>query len=152
VEPEIALPIPAIIPDDYVPDVHQRLMFYKRFAMAGTPDELQDLRGELVDRFGEAPDEVDNLSEQMLLKVEMRDLRLRALESGAGRLVVTLGPDALLDGAKLMNLVQRSKGLYRLTPEMKLIARVPESVKGREFVTEAKKVLRDISGCARLES
>ena len=45
----------------------------------------------------------------MLLKQQMRELRLRALESGAGRLVVTLGQDALLDGAKLAALVQRAR-------------------------------------------
>ena len=59
----------------------------------------------------------------MLLKIDMRELRLRALEAGAGRLVVTLGADALLDGAKLAALVQRSKGVYRLTPDMKLVAK-----------------------------
>ena len=53
----------------------------------------------------------------------MRELRLRALEAAPGRLVVTLGQDALLDGAKLAALVQRSKGVYRLTPDLKLVAR-----------------------------
>ncbi|MFZ5469010.1 MAG: transcription-repair coupling factor [Myxococcota bacterium] len=143
VEPEVTLPLPAFIPDDYVPDVHQRLMLYKRFSVAATPDELTDLRSELVDRFGEAPDEVDNLSELMALKIDMRDLRLRALEAGPGRLVVTLGPDAALDPLKLAALVQRSKGVYRLTPEMKLLAKVPE---GQNLVAEAKKVLRELAG------
>jgi transcription-repair coupling factor (superfamily II helicase) len=148
IEPEINLQLAALIPDDYVPDVHQRLVFYKRFSQASHPDEVTDLRSELVDRYGEAPDEVDNLSEQTLLKIDMRDLRLRALESGPGRLVVTLGADALLDGQKVAMLVQRSKGLYRLTPDMKLIAKVPEGTKGQALVVEAKKVLRDLHTCA----
>jgi transcription-repair coupling factor (superfamily II helicase) len=148
IEPEITLPLPALIPDDYVPDVHQRLVFYKRFSQASHPDEVTDLRAELVDRYGEAPDEVDNLSELTLLKIDMRDLRLRALESGAGRLVVTLGADALLDGPRVAMLVQRSKGLYRLTPDMKLIAKVPEGTKGHALVVEAKKVFRDLNTCA----
>ncbi|HEX4620675.1 MAG TPA: transcription-repair coupling factor, partial [Myxococcaceae bacterium] len=93
VEPEVTLPVAALIPDDYVPDVHQRLVFYKRFAMAQSPEELTDLRGELVDRFGELPDEVDHLSEVMLLKMDLRALRARSLDSGPGRLVVTLGGD-----------------------------------------------------------
>lgn len=148
IEPEITLPLAALIPDDYVPDVHQRLVFYKRFAQSSHPDEVTDLRAELVDRYGEAPDEVDNLSEITLLKIDMRDLRLRALESGAGRLVVTLGADALLDGPKVAMLVQRSKGVYRLTPDMKLIAKIPEGTKGQALVVEAKKVLRDLHTCA----
>ncbi len=149
IEPELNLPLPALIPDDYVPDVHQRLVFYKRFSQASHPDEVTDLRAELVDRYGESPDEVDNLSELTLLKIDMRDLRLRALEAGAARLVVTLGADALLDGARIAALVQRSKGLYRLTPDMKLIAKVPEGTQGHALVLEAKKVLRDLNTCAQ---
>lgn len=148
IEPDINLSLASLIPDDYVPDVHQRLVFYKRFSQASHPDEVTDLRAELVDRYGEAPDEVDNLSEQTLLKIDMRDIRLRALESGPGRLVVTLGADALLDGHKLAALVQRSKGLYRLTPDLRLIAKVPEGLKGPALVVEAKKVLRDLHTCA----
>ena len=148
IEPEVLLPMPALIPDDYVSDVHQRLVFYKRFSQASHPDEVQDLRSELVDRFGEAPDEVDNLSEQTLLKIDMRDLRLRALEGGPGRLVVTLGADALLDGMKVATLVQRSKGLYRLTPDMKLVLKLGPEVKGQDLIAEARKVLRDLGTCA----
>ena len=148
IEPEITLPLPALIPDDYLSDVHQRLLFYKRFSQASHPDEVTDLRAELVDRFGEAPDEVDNLSELTLLKVDMRELQLRALEGGPGRLVVTLGADALLDPVKVATLVQRSKGLYRLTPDMKLVVKLESHVKGNELIAEAKKVLRDLNRCA----
>jgi transcription-repair coupling factor (superfamily II helicase) len=148
IEPEITLPLPALIPDDYLSDVHQRLLFYKRFSQASHPDEVTDLRSELVDRFGEAPDEVDNLSELTLLKVDMRELQLRALEGGPGRLVVTLGADALLDPVKVATLVQRSKGLYRLTPDMKLVVKLEAHVKGHELIAEAKKVLRDLNHCA----
>jgi transcription-repair coupling factor (superfamily II helicase) len=149
IEPEVTLPIAALIPDDYVPDVHQRLVFYKRFSQAGTPDEVQDLRSELVDRFGEAPDEVDNLCEQALVKIDMRELRVRGLEGGPGRLSVILGGDALLDGAKLLALVQRSKGYYRLTPDMKLLVKLGAEVKGPALIAEAKKVMRDLFTCAQ---
>ncbi|QDE66453.1 transcription-repair coupling factor [Myxococcus xanthus] len=148
IEPDVTLPMPALIPDDYVSDVHQRLVFYKRFSQASHPDEVTDLRAELVDRYGEAPDEVDHLSELTLLKIDMRDLRLRGLEVGTTRLVVTLGADALLDGPKVAGLVQRSKGVYRLTPDMKLIARAPQGASGHDLIAEAKKVLRDLSHCA----
>ncbi|XXF79093.1 transcription-repair coupling factor [Myxococcaceae bacterium GXIMD 01537] len=148
IEPDVNLPLPALIPDDYVNDVHQRLVFYKRFSQASGPDEVTDLRAELVDRFGEAPDEVDNLSEVTLLKISMRELRLRTLEAGSGRLVVTLGADALLDGAQVAQLVSRSKGLYRLTPDMKLVVKLAEGTKGRDVIAEARKVLRDLDGCA----
>jgi transcription-repair coupling factor (superfamily II helicase) len=149
IDPEVSLPLPTLIPDDYVPDVHQRLMFYKRFSLASREDELQDLRAELVDRYGEAPDEVDNLSELMGLKIEMRHLCLRALDTGPGRLVLTLGQDARLDSGKVISLVERSRGVYRLTPDLKLVVKIPEQTRGAGYVAEAKKVLRDLAACAR---
>jgi transcription-repair coupling factor (superfamily II helicase) len=148
VEPDVNLPVAAFLPEAYVPDVHQRLVLYKRFSTASSPDELADLRAELIDRFGDAPDEVDALQEVMQLKIDLRRLQLRQLDGGPGRLVATLGGDARLEPGKVAALVQRSKGLYRLTPDMKLVARLDASVKGLEFIPAARKVVRDLLGCA----
>ncbi len=138
VDPDVQLPL----------DVHQRLMFYKRFSQVANPDELADLRAELADRYGELPDEVDHLSELMLLKAEMRELQLRAIEAGPGRLVISLGQDPRLEPAKLATLLQRSKGIYRLTPDMRLVAKVPEGLKGLNLLNEAKKIMRDLGKAA----
>jgi transcription-repair coupling factor (superfamily II helicase) len=97
IDPDVALPVPAFIPDPYMPDVHQRLYFYKRYAQAGTDEELEEIRAEIVDRCGDPPDEVDALGEVMKVKVRLRALRIRALESGPGRMVLTLGEGAALD-------------------------------------------------------
>ncbi len=147
-DPDVTLPLPAYIPDDYVPDIQLRLNLYKRFSQIQNDDELSDLRGEILDRFGDIPLEVDNLSEVMALKADMRKLRLRTLESGPGRVVFWLGNEAELDPKKLTGLVQRSKGAYRLTPEMKLVAAVDPKVKEPQHVIAAcKRVLRDLLGC-----
>ena len=144
IEPDVNLPVAAYLPEDYVPDVHQRLVLYKRLSSASTPEDLEDLRAELIDRYGDAPNELDALCELMSLKMTMRGMRLRQLDGAPGRLVVTLGPDALLDGAKLARLVQKSKGALRLTPDMKLVARLGPEVRGHGFVDQARKVLRDL--------
>jgi len=150
VDPDVNLPVPAYIPDDYVPDIHLRLVFYKRFSQVQNDDELSDLRGEMVDRFGELPLEVDNLSEVMMLKADMRKLRLRALESGPGRVVVSLGQDADLDPDKMLGLVQRSRGGYRLTPDMKLVAAIDPKIKEpQDLVAACKRVLRDLFACQK---
>jgi len=148
VEPDVNLPLPAFLPESYVPDVHTRLVLYKRFTSCQSPDDLADLRAELIDRFGDAPEEVDHLQEVMLLKQDLRRLQLRQLEGGPSRLVLTLGPDALLDAAKTAALVQRSKGLYRLTPDMKLVARLEPATRGTEYLAAARRVLRDLGTCA----
>ena len=148
VEPDVNLPLPAYLPELYVPDVHQRLVLYKRFSQAAAPDELADLRAELIDRFGDTPPEVDALQEVMLLKMDLRELQLRQLDGGPGRLVVTLGADAHIDGSRLARLVGKAKGLYRLTPDMKLVVKLDASVKGMELLPPARRVLRDLLGCA----
>ncbi len=148
VEPDVNLPLPAFLPESYVPDVHQRLVLYKRYSQAMSSEELVDLRSELIDRFGDAPSEVDALQEVMLLKIDLRRLALRQMDGGPGRLVITLGTDARLDPTKIAALVQKSKGLYRLTPDMKLVAKLDPSVKGGEFIPAARKVVRDLLACA----
>jgi transcription-repair coupling factor (superfamily II helicase) len=107
-----------------MPDVHQRLYFYKRYAQASTDEELEEIRAEIVDRCGDPPDEVDFLGDVMKVKVRLRALRIRALEAGPGRLVLTLGESAALDPFKLAKQVQASNGAWRLTPDMKLTARL----------------------------
>ena len=132
-DPDVQLPLAAFIPDEYVPDVHQRLYFYKRLAQAASDEELEDARAEMVDRHGEPPEEVDALCQLMQLKVRLRALRVRGLEAGPGRVVLSLGPEAALDPLRLARHVQASGGALRLTPEMKLVARVPEAAPGTGF-------------------
>jgi transcription-repair coupling factor (superfamily II helicase) len=144
-EPDVELPIPALIPEDYVPDVQQRLFFYKRLASATTEEALYDVKGELRDQCGEPPPEVDALVEVMSLKNELRALQMRGLKSGPGRLVVQLGPDAALDPVKLAQLVAQGKGRYRLTPGMELVATVAEK---SPVLEEARSLLRTLRGCA----
>jgi transcription-repair coupling factor (superfamily II helicase) len=148
IDPDVILPVPAYIPDDYVPDIQLRLNLYKRFSQVQGDDELSDLRGEMQDRFGDIPLEVDNLSEVMAIKADMRRLRLRTLESGPGRIVFSLGHEAELDPQKLTGLVQRSKGAYRLTPEMKLVATSgPKTKEPQDVLGACKRVLRDLLKC-----
>ena len=122
IDPDVQLPVPAIIPDGYMPDVHQRLFFYKRLAQAATDEELDEVRAEIIDRCGDPPEELDALCEVMAVKVRLRALAIRALEAGPGRLVFTLGETAALDPFLLAKHVQGSAGALRLTPDMKLVA------------------------------
>src|SRR5258708_24824575 len=147
-EPDVELPIPALIPEDCVPEVQQRVFFYKRLASATTEEALYEVKGELRDQCGEPPPEVDALVEVMSLKNELRALRMRGLKSGPGRLVVQLGPDAALEAAKLAQLVAKGKGKYRLTPGMELVASTGES----NVLESARSLLRDLRNCSTPEA
>ncbi|HSB19987.1 MAG TPA: transcription-repair coupling factor [Anaeromyxobacteraceae bacterium] len=173
IDPDVQLPLPAWIPDAYVPDVHQRLWFYKRFAQASGEEELDEIRAEILDRYGDAPPELDALCALMALKVGLRALAIRALEAGPGRLVFTLGEGAALDAAALARWVERSGGALRLTPDMKLVVhlgeggrpappgRAPrprpgpppspaqEAAAGMELLAAARAVLADLAARAR---
>jgi len=129
IDPDVQLPLPAYLPDSYVPDVHQRLWFYKRLAQAGSDEELDEVRAELLDRYGDAPLELDALTALMAVKVRLRALSIRALEAGPGRLVLTLGESAALDSFALAKWVQQSRGAVRLTPDMKLVVHLGEGGK-----------------------
>jgi transcription-repair coupling factor (superfamily II helicase) len=144
-EPDVELPVPALIPEDYVPEVQQRLFFYKRLASAASEEALYDVKGELRDQCGEPPAEVDALVEVMSLKNDLRALRMRGLKHGPGRLVVQLGPDAALDPVRLAQLVAKGKGRYRLTPGMELVAAVDEKA---AILESARTLLQDLRKCA----
>jgi transcription-repair coupling factor (superfamily II helicase) len=152
IEPDVTLSVPAYIPEDYIPEVPQRLMFYKRLAQAGTDDELYDIIQEMQDRYGEVPKETENLRELMALKTQMRKLKLRAMESGPGRLVVTLGADAALDPVRMAQLVARSKEGLKLTPDMKLIYPLPAPAPGVEvdLLASAHKMMNALEGIRAL--
>jgi len=168
IDPDVQLPVPAFIPDAWMPDVHQRLFFYKRFAQASGDEELEEIRADLIDRYGELPPEVESLAALMQLKARLRALRIRGLEAGPGRLVFALGPDAVLDPFLLAKHVQGSKGTLRLTPDMKLVSLVSgpgperrehgrrtgppaspaaEAAAGEELLAAAREVLRGLSAC-----
>ncbi len=152
IEPDVELPLPALIPEDYVPDVQQRLFFYKKLASATTEDELYDVKGEIRDTCGEPPAEVDALVEVMGLKNELRALRLRGLKSGPQRLVVSLGPDAALDPVKVAQLVAKGKGRYRLTPGMELVqslvAAEGRALQPGEVLEAARQLVHELRRCA----
>ena len=111
---EIDLRIPALIPADYLPDVHTRLIMYKRIASARSGEELQSLQEEMIDRFGLLPPPLKNLFAITGLKQRAAPLGIRKIDLGehGGRL--HFFPDANVDVARLVTLVEKHPGVYRL--------------------------------------
>src|SRR5690606_35763634 len=123
VDPEIKLPVAAFLPETYLPDVHQRLLFYKKLSQANSEEEIEEVREELIDRAGHPPPEVDALANLMAIKARLRNLGLRGLEAGPHRLALVLGREGSLDPVRLAALVAREQDRLRLTPDLKLVAR-----------------------------
>ncbi len=118
--PEIDLQSPALIPDDYLPDVHSRLILYKRIASAGDLGELRELQVEMIDRFGLLPIPVKTLFRVTGLKLQALPVGVKKIEAGAkgGRLI--FGPEPKVDAAKLVALIQRQSRIYQLDGRDKL--------------------------------
>ena len=111
---EIDVREPALIPEDYVPDVHTRLIMYKRIASAQNEVELEDLLVETIDRFGLMPPAARLLFDVTRLKLQARPLGVRKIEAGAtgGRILFHPEPD--VDPGSVIRLVQNEPERFRL--------------------------------------
>jgi len=112
--PEIDLLLPALIPDEYIPDVHMRLVLYKRIAGAASPQDLRELQIEMIDRFGLLPDPVKNLFRIAELKLAAEPLGIRKIELGRkeGRIVFGENPD--IDTQSIIDLIQGDPQNFRM--------------------------------------
>jgi len=117
---EIELHMPALIPDDYLPDVHTRLTLYKRIAGARDDAALGDMQVEMIDRFGLLPQATKNLFAIAALKLRAAALGIRKLDLGAagGRIVFREKPD--VDPATIIRLIQARPRIYKLDGPDKL--------------------------------
>jgi transcription-repair coupling factor (superfamily II helicase) len=111
---EIDLGIPALLPSDYLPDVHSRLVMYKRIASAPDREGLRELQVEMIDRFGLLPDPTRNLLAIAELKLRVGPLGIRKIEAGplGGRIL--FGPDPKVDPARLVRLIQQRPKEFKL--------------------------------------
>lgn len=117
---DVELHLPALIPDDYLPDVHTRLMLYKRIATCADDAALREMQVEMIDRFGLLPDPVKHLFAVTTLKLRATTLGIRKLEFGerGGRVVFQAKPN--FDALHLIQLVQKQPKIYRFDGQDKL--------------------------------
>jgi len=143
--PEIDLQSPALIPDDYLPDVHSRLILYKRIASARDDGELRELQVEMIDRFGLLPEPVKNLFRVTGLKLRATPVGIKKIEAGpkGGRIV--FGPEPKVDPAKLVRLIQHHHQVYKLDGKDKLrfVKELPDA---ETRVAEVEGLLERIAG------
>jgi transcription-repair coupling factor (superfamily II helicase) len=111
---EINLRIPALIPDDYLPDVHNRLMLYKRIASVDTKEALKELQVEMIDRFGLLPEPTKNLIRQTELRLKAKALGINKIDAGKEWARLEFGSSTPVDPLVLVKKVQSNPGAYRL--------------------------------------
>jgi transcription-repair coupling factor (superfamily II helicase) len=125
-EPEIKVPFPAFLSEDYIPDVHQRLSLYRRLSAAEDESALDRLESELGDRFGRLPEAAANLFWLIRIKQWLKSMGIDSLSAGRERVsLLAGGTGSRLDPARAIALVASRPQEFQLTPDSKFVAKIP---------------------------
>ncbi len=136
IEPDIKLPVAAVLPEAYVPDPIRRIEYYQRMSSAQSDEEIFDLVAEIESRYGEAAGEVHALAEVMVIRRRLRMLGVLALsgaivkstteaEQSCIRMGLSFVADAPVDRLKLTSLLENRGDKYRLLPSGRLMLTIP---------------------------
>ncbi len=116
---EINLNLPALLPDSYCGDIHERLVLYKRLANCDSGEELDDLKEELIDRFGLLPEAGETLLAVHRLRLDTKRYGIARLDVGPEAASIQFVPNPPVDPMKLIQLIQ-SKREYKLAGQDRL--------------------------------
>ncbi len=117
---DVDLKLPALLPDDYIPDVNHRLSMYKRIASANNLNQVDDLKIELIDRFGLLPEPTKNLFSIHLLKLRAGKLGINKIDANAKGGFFDFSQDTRIDPMFLIGLLQSAPNIYKMDGPSKL--------------------------------
>ena len=140
---EINLHVPALLPDEYCNDIHERLVLYKRMANCTSEDQLDDMQIELTDRFGLLPDPVRALMDCHRLRIIARPIGVTRVDAAADCIQIQFAPNPQVDAAKIVALIQRSREYQLSGPDrLKIQVTIPGI---RERVKRIKSLFAELS-------
>ena len=140
IDPEVRLGLSAFLPEKYLPDPNQRLVFYKQLAAAEAVEELYDLADELRDRYGELPEPAALLIEVMKLRVLMKRLKVEQAEYDGRQLLFAFHAGTPVPPEKILKLMD-DPAKYRFSPDYRLSVRTGK-LAATEALAAAKKELQ----------
>ncbi|AXN30024.1 transcription-repair coupling factor [Vibrio coralliilyticus] len=122
---EVEMRLPALLPDDYIPDINTRLSMYKQIASVSDKAELDDLKIELIDRFGLLPDATKNLLSVSEMKLEAGSLKVKKIEAHDKGGFIEFYPDADINPMYLVKLLQSQPQKFAMEGPTKFKFTVP---------------------------
>jgi transcription-repair coupling factor (superfamily II helicase) len=146
IDPEIRLPVAAKLPEDYVPDVSQRLVLYKRLASAPDQADADRIRDELLDRFGPLPEPAANLLGVIRLKIAARRLGVAAVDIARDELVLTAAESTKIDPKRLVTLLTHPTLGIRVAPNHKIYAPLLGEKEPQQLFEAAHQLLAQLGG------
>lgn len=111
---EINLHSSALIPEEYLHDVHQRLLFYKRISNADDKEALTDIRTEMIDRFGILPDQTKQLFAVHGLRLQAEPLKINKIDANSRSMTLEFAPNTPIDALAIIKLIQTNGQHYRM--------------------------------------
>ncbi|MGQ0528696.1 MAG: transcription-repair coupling factor, partial [Panacagrimonas sp.] len=117
---EVDLGISALIPDSFVPDVHMRLVLYKRAAEASSSEALDELKIEMIDRFGLLPPQAERLLDAAQVRIAGEALGMTRIRAGSRSAILDFGPEPQIEASKLIRLIQAQPKVYKLEGQKRL--------------------------------
>jgi len=137
IEPELNLNISAYIPEAYISDIHQRLTAYKKLSSASSDAEIEDIREELRDRYGEIPLEAHQLMEVISLKQLLKKLGIRRVDVQDGCAIFTFSEGNVISPGKIVDIVSKDRERCKFTPDQRLYVKITG-------IEDLKKVLQEL--------
>ncbi len=140
---EINLHAPALLPETFCANVHQRLVIYKRLANCDSEDELEKMQEEIIDRFGELSDPVKALIESHRLRIASKALGIIRIDASADAILLQFQPEPPIDPLKIIDLVQSRDDARFAGPDRFRVQIRTEDFKTRSATT--RELLRKLS-------
>lgn len=111
---DVNLRIPALIPEDYLPDVHTRLIMYKRISACHETEELRDLQIEMIDRFGLLPEPLKLLFRLTQLKIRAQLFGIKKIDANVSTGRIEFKPHTAVDPLSIVELIQADPVHFKL--------------------------------------
>ncbi len=141
---EINLHVPALLPDNYCSDIHERLVLYKRMANCSDDEQLDDMHRELIDRFGLLPDPAKTLLDSHRLRIVAKPLGIVRIDASANSIQINFAPNPPIDPAKIIQLIQNNREYTLSGPDrLKIQVAIPETEKRVKRINQLINALND---------
>ena len=140
-KPEIHLGLPAFIPEDYMPDVHRRLVIYKRLSMASRDEDIERIREEIVDCYGYVPPQVENLFDVIGIRNLLAVVKGKKMVYDRKNMLIDFSRESPVNPSRIIELSRRKVAGIKLTPDFKLSVFMPD-LGASDITRQAKELLK----------
>jgi transcription-repair coupling factor (superfamily II helicase) len=143
-EPEINVNLSSYFSEEYIPDIDQRLLLYKRLAGAGDLRELSDIKDEMIDRYGDVPEEAQNILLKIMLKIMAVKAGIKRLDILGQQILINFSERHQKNPQGIISMITDDPERFEFSPDGILKVRLAKGTMNG-YVVQAKKILKEIA-------